>query len=63
MALSRRTSDLMAPLLQAREPYVWLKRYFDAEDREVIRCKGLAVRLQPVLKGWAGWLDEAERLW
>ncbi len=44
MDLSRRTSDRMARRLLVREAYVWLQRYFDAEDREVIRRERLAAR-------------------
>ncbi len=42
MELSRRTSDRMASRLLVREAYVWLQRYFDAEDREVMRRERLA---------------------
>ena len=42
--LSRRTSDRMARKLLVREAYVWLQRYFDAEDREVMRRERLAAR-------------------
>ncbi len=44
MELSRRTSDRMASRLLVREAYVWLQRYFDAEDREVMRRERLAAR-------------------
>lgn len=44
MGLSRRTSDRMASRLLVREAYVWLQRYFDAEDREVMRRERLAAR-------------------
>ncbi len=42
MELSRRISDRMARRLLVREAYVWLQRYFDAEDREVARRARLA---------------------
>ncbi len=44
MELSRRISDRMARRLLVREAYVWLQRYFDAEDREVARRERLAAR-------------------
>ena len=44
MDLSRRISDRMARRLLVREAYVWLQRYCDAEDREVIRRERLAAR-------------------
>ena len=44
MELSRRTSDRMASRLLVREAYVWLQRYFDAEDREVMHRERLAAR-------------------
>ncbi len=44
MDLSRRISDRMARRLLVREAYVWLQRYFDAEDREVARRERPAVR-------------------
>ena len=44
MEFSRRTSDRMASRLLVREVYVWLQRYFDAEDREVMRRERLAAR-------------------
>jgi len=44
MELSRRTSDQMARKLLVREAYVWLQRYFDAEDREVSRRERLSAR-------------------
>ena len=44
MELSRRTSVRSASGLLVREAYVWLQRYFDAEDREVMRRERLAAR-------------------
>ncbi len=44
MDLSRRISDRTARRLLVREAYVWLQRYFDAEDREVARRERLAAR-------------------
>ncbi len=44
MDLSRRISDRMAHRLLVREAYVWLQRYFEAEDREVARRARLAAR-------------------
>ena len=44
MDLSRRISDRTARRLLVREAYVWLQRYFDAEDREVTRRERLAAR-------------------
>ncbi len=44
MELSRRTADRLARNLLVREAYVRLQRYFDAEDREVMRRERLAAR-------------------
>jgi len=44
MALSRRVSDPNMRKVLIREAYVWLQRYFDAEDREVVRRERLAAR-------------------
>ncbi len=44
MELSRRTSDRSARKLLVREAYVWLQRYFDAEDHEVTRRERLSAR-------------------
>ncbi len=44
MDLSRRISDRMARRMLVREAYVWLQRYFDAEDRKVARRARLAAR-------------------
>ncbi len=44
MELSCLTTDRLARNLLVREAYVWLQRYFDAEDREVSRRERLAAR-------------------
>ena len=44
MDLSRRISDRTARRMLVQEAYVWLQRYFEAEDREVARRARLAAR-------------------
>ncbi len=44
MDLSHQVSDRTARRMLVREAYVWLQRYFDAEDRQVIRRERLAAR-------------------
>jgi hypothetical protein len=37
MALSRRVTDPAKRRILIREGYIWLQRYFDAEEQELVR--------------------------
>lgn len=44
MLLSRQIPDPAMRKVLAREAYIWLQRYFDAEDRELARRRQMLVR-------------------
>ncbi len=41
MALSRQVKDPRTRRMLIRTAYLWLDRYFDAEDRQVAQCQRL----------------------
>jgi hypothetical protein len=44
MALSRQATDLSRRKVLIREAYIWLQRYFDAEERELARRRVVLVQ-------------------
>ncbi|MEE1613494.1 hypothetical protein [Microvirga sp. CF3016] len=44
MALSRQVTDLSKRRALIREAYIWLQRYFDAEEHELSRRRSVLVQ-------------------